>query len=481
MYWDRIVERRGDCSMHSLSGKGVLVLVFCFFGLLLTFGGFGNGGFEPLPFDQRDASAASSALSINGIWYLGWTKDAYSSPRIAVELMRLKTELAVNYVGLIIPLYQNSLHATDPHPDPNRTPSLATMARVIKEAHRIELGVILLPYLLVDSKRQFEGVTLGNWVGDLRPEDVGTWFENWREILRTYAVFAEEQAVEIMLLGWELETLLPYHEEWQRTIAALRDLYSGELSYLTNWWAERNEYAKVLSWAPWQSLDFIGVSAYFALTRNTDSTIGELEQAWYEDANGQNIVEDMEALSTQHDKPIVFWELGYQSKDGAAGAPWNFVLRAPPDEREQADALAAAFHVLGDRPWYAGHVIWGEQVGLRKTADSYSVLGKKAARIISSHPLGVEYGVEAVFHEAGDITVGMFANVRNTPVSGLSIAFDREVRIVNIIEIGGYFPTFGELTGTAFDFGEGELIPGGMVQLDWEPAQARPVLIRWID
>jgi len=125
------------------------------------------------------------------------------------ELMRLKKELGVNYVGLIIPFFQDFLTSDDPHPDPNRTPSFATLARVVDEAHRLELGVVLLPYLLVDSKREYGGVTLGSWVGDLQPEDVGTWFDNYREVLNAYAAFAEETAVEIMLVGWEFETLSP--------------------------------------------------------------------------------------------------------------------------------------------------------------------------------------------------------------------------------------------------------------------------------
>ena len=66
-------------------------------------------------------------------------------------------------------------------------------------------------------------------------------------------------------------------------------------------------------------------------------------------------------------------------------------------------------------------------------------------------------------------------------MSGLHIEFDREVTIVNKIEFGGYLSMAEEPTATRFDFGEGELRAGGMVQLDWEPAEAKPVLVRWID
>jgi hypothetical protein len=36
------------------------------------------------------------------------------------------------------------------------------------------------------------------------------------------------------------------------------------------------------------------------------------------------------------------------------------------------------------------------------------------------------------------------------------------------------------MTGTSFDFAGGELVAGGTVELDWEPAEATPVLIQWI-
>jgi hypothetical protein len=89
-------------------------------------------------------------------------------------------------------------------------------------------------------------------------------------------------------------------------------------------------------------------------------------------------------------------------------------------------------------------------------------------------------GVEAVFYEAGTMTVGMFTNTVGAAVTGLHIEFDREVTIVNKVEFGGYLPLLGELAGTAFDFAGGGLVANGAVELDWEPAEARPSLVQWI-
>ncbi len=465
--------------MPRLLKKVAVITVVTVVALPLSFGLEGANVSEPLASVLQCTESPLPLSSIKGVWYLGWTKNAYTAPKIAEELIRLKFELGVNYVGLIIPLLQDSLESTDPRSDPGRTPSLDTLAYVIDEAHKLGLGIVLLPYLLVKSKREFEGKVIEDWVGDLRPQNVGAWFQNWREILRRYAAFAEETDVEILLIGWEFETMLRHHDEWRTTISQLRHLYDGQLSYLTNWWADRDEYARVLYWSPWKSLDFIGVSAYFDLTRKNDPTSEELEQAWYEDANGQNIIEDLGKLSAEYGNCIVFWELGYQSKDGANQEPWNYVRPGPPDQGEQADAFAAAFTVLKDQPWLAGHIIWGEEPGLPKIAASYSVLDKEAGRTIRATHLGLASGVEVTFFYAGETTIGMFTNVGGAAVTGLHIEFDREVTIVNKIEFGGYLPATEELTGTFFDFAEGELAAGGMVELDWKPAEAMPILVQW--
>jgi len=89
-------------------------------------------------------------------------------------------------------------------------------------------------------------------------------------------------------------------------------------------------------------------------------------------------------------------------------------------------------------------------------------------------------GVEVAFYGAGTFTVGLFTNTVGSAVTGLHIEFDQEVTIVNKVEIGGYLPAIGGLTGSALDFAGGELVAGAVVELDWEPADAKPTLIMWL-
>ena len=90
-------------------------------------------------------------------------------------------------------------------------------------------------------------------------------------------------------------------------------------------------------------------------------------------------------------------------------------------------------------------------------------------------------GVDAVFYPAGDYTIAILTNTVGAAVTGLHVEFDQEVTITNKIEIGGYLPATGEMTGTTFDFAGGSLVAAGGVELDWQPADAKPVLISWLD
>lgn len=315
---------------------------------------------------------------IKGVWYTGFERDSYSSASVASDLRTLKDRLATNHVVITVPVFQANLKANNPAADPVRTPSDAVIRTVVEQAHRLGLAVVLIPYLLVDD---------GQWVGDLAPTNVSQWFQNWRAILRRYAQLAQQANVEIFLLGWEFVTMQKYQAEWERAIQQIRPLYRGRLSYFANWWWDRRTYANVFAWKPWGSLDFIGISAFFELTRKNDPTVTELQRAWNSDAHGQNILEDLARLHSEYRKCIVFLELGYESKDGTNREPWNFLRTGPPDEGEQRDAFQAVFRALSDQPWFGGYLVWAEQPGLPRTATGYDVLTKPAAEIIRAHAM----------------------------------------------------------------------------------------------
>ena len=310
---------------------------------------------------------------IRAVWYLGWGKDTYLQPTVVQDLLQIKSRLCPNYIGIFGLAYQDGKTSVNPHRDPDRTPSDEALRYIISQIHQMGMGVILLPPLFVDD---------GTWEGAIEPKDIGTWFDRWQGVLLQYAELAEEPGAEILLLGSEFFTLRNQTEAWNRLITAVRGRYHGKLGYSVNYWFDRYEYQQVLEMGHWMNLDFIGVTAYFELTDKTDPTIEELEAAWRNDLNGQDVVADLEALHKKYEKPVVFWEIGYFSKDGTNTYPWNFPQSGSEDQQEQADCWTAFLNVFKDIEWFHGYGIYAENVGLPKNPETYKVLGKLAEAVL---------------------------------------------------------------------------------------------------
>ncbi len=109
----------------------------------------------------------------------------------------------------------------------------------------------------------------------------------------------------------------------------------------------------------------------------------------------------------------------------------------------------------------------------------YVILGAMMLLLAATSALAAS--VDIAFYQAGDTSIAILTNVTGAAVTGLHVEFDKEVTITNKVEIGGYLPATGEMTGTAFDFAGGSLVASGAVELDWQPADAKPTLISWLD
>jgi len=318
-------------------------------------------------------AAVTEQEPIHAVWYLGWQKESYLQPSVVDDLRQIQSRLCPNYIGLFAIIYQDGKTSSDPHRDPERTASDEALRYVISQIHRLGMGVILLTPLLPDDR---------TWEGAIMPEDVGAWFEHWREILLHYAELAEETGVEILLLGSELVTLRDQTDEWNSLIDAIRDRYHGKLSYSVNYWFDRDGYQQVLEMDQWKHMDYIGVTGYFELTDKNDPSVEELEAAWHNDRNGQDVLADLEELSNRYGKTVIFWEIGYFSKDGTNIYPWNYPRPGEVNEGEQADCWAAFLNAFQGIEWFKGYGVYAEQVGLPPNPVGYNVLEKPAGNVL---------------------------------------------------------------------------------------------------
>ncbi len=91
------------------------------------------------------------------------------------------------------------------------------------------------------------------------------------------------------------------------------------------------------------------------------------------------------------------------------------------------------------------------------------------------------YAMDFDAYVVGDVAAWMLNNDTGAAVTGIHIEFDQEVTITNKVEIGGLLPALGGPTGTTFDFNGGSLVAGGTLILEWQPADAKPTYILWMD
>jgi hypothetical protein len=142
--------------------------------------------------------------------------------------------------------------------------------------------------------------------------------------------------------------------------------YTGKLIYEASWSAAPSaqlngasspEYQSI-AW--WDAVDYIGVDAEFQLTQNGDDVPpNQLVNAWngqktpYGAGGSGDIVGNLETVSSQFQKPVLFTTASYASANGAnTGQPGN-----SPDNAEQLNDMEALLGTFAGQAWWAG-VFW---------------------------------------------------------------------------------------------------------------------------
>lgn len=151
-------------------------------------------------------------------------------------------------------------------------------------------------------------------------------------------------------------------DSWLATIAAVRRVYGGRLTYAANF----DQYREVEFWS---ALDLIGINAYFPLRTLGDPVPDEralsdvLERGWSEILSEIDTFRTVAGVPTS---PVLFTEIGYARRADVTLAPWagsgmtmienddgdrRLVVwdRQPTDLRERALALGALRSANRDR------------------------------------------------------------------------------------------------------------------------------------
>ncbi len=217
-----------------------------------------------------------------------------------------------------------------------------------RQADTLGMDVILKPHLWIGgydeggnrSKIEFE--TEAQW---------SQWEKSYRHFLMHYARLAQEIDADVLVLGTELTSTATSRPAYWRALAdTVRTVYDGQLTYAANW---HKEYQQIEFW---DALDYVGVQAYFPLSKTANPPLDTLQARWR--AHRQTLSE----LHRKTGKPVLFTEIGYRSAPSAAEAPWRWPEQddadVPADSTLQARCYRAFLSTMQETSWFQGAIIW---------------------------------------------------------------------------------------------------------------------------
>ena len=210
--------------------------------------------------------------------------------------------------------------------DARHTMSEANLRLLIAHAEADKLRVILMPIVLLDAPKGNE------WRGTIHPDDWDDWFESYQDMILYYARLAQSTGVNMLVVGSELVSSEPFVDDWRSTIRKVRTVYSGYLTYSSNW----DHYMMIQFW---NDLDLVGMNSYWDLCYNDrpDVPVSEIERRWHD------IQKDLFAWQQNVHRPIILLEAGWCSLDNAASASWDYTQTQLPVNLELQRRLYEAF------------------------------------------------------------------------------------------------------------------------------------------
>lgn len=278
---------------------------------------------------------------LHGISFAMWNslEGGYHAPAVDSQLERLAM-LGADAIALMPFAYQR-------HPRQpglvflNRHPASETDVGVIhaaRRAHARGMRVLWKPHLWISHS---------SWPGEVEMTSEADWHAWWtvyRRYVLHHAFLAAWTKSELFSVGVELSLTQRRESEWRRLIGDVRRLYSGVVTYSSNWHGGLDEVRF------WDALDLVGVDAYYPLAGSPGASPRELT------AGAVKVVERLENAARSTGKPLLLTEIGFSARRAAWVEPHG--EGGELSLADQAAAYRALLDVLGRRPWLAGAFFW---------------------------------------------------------------------------------------------------------------------------
>ncbi|UGQ09435.1 hypothetical protein LO772_21110 [Yinghuangia sp. ASG 101] len=284
---------------------------------------------EPEPQVPRVAQPWQPGMPQWGVqlyWEDMQTDDESAIRGKARRLADYLVSLNANSVALSFPVYTSGIDADEVFAGP-KTPSVERVTPVVETLHAAGLRVSLRPIL---DEREL----LPEWRGAIKPKDKDAWFASYRDLLLPYAEMAEREDVATIVVGVELASMEDEVARWNGFLAALREVFGGELTYDTN-------YPNFLENSSRVPVDSTGVDAYFPVKNQPDdASVDTIAAAW-------NTWLDQRSTGPMSD--VVISETGIGAQNGAFAAPGDFYRYGTVNARVQATWYTAVCQVVKQR------------------------------------------------------------------------------------------------------------------------------------
>jgi hypothetical protein len=292
----------------------------------------------------------------------GWTgtPGTWTTPAAEASLDAL-ADLGGNWVGLALAAVQDNAQSTDIRFGAGATVSDDDVRAAIRGSHDRGLKVCLKPVVNCADGTWRAYIGFFDWAVPGEP-NWAQWFASYERFIVHYARIAEEEGCELLCIGCEMVRADSRETEWRSLIAAVRAVYSGQITYNCDKYQEDR-----ITW--WDAVDVVSSSGYYPI------------------ASWEAQLDRIGAAVAASGKPFFFMEAGCPSRTGSPDLPNDWALPGEPSGAEQERYYREMFRACEARAWVRGFMLWGWPAALyplelAASNDDYCVYGKPAEAVV---------------------------------------------------------------------------------------------------
>lgn len=317
-----------------------------------------------------------------GVFHAGLSVFETGTDEVSVERLREAldhyTSMGANTFVYVYHLVQEEYQASCVGPE--NSDWKERLQLFTREANLRGVNVVARP--LLSEKNLGEG----KWRGNIEPADIDAWFSCYLDHMMQLATLSESIGVDGLVVGSEFNSLENESLRWAQLILSLREVFSGELTYATNWdvFIHPDHPFRQSIDVGGQSvtvdslLDYSGLDFYF---RNDidELTLENLSASW----------EEWLAPLTESGvdlRRVMVVEFGICARKGSYTVPYGCDHHQPIDEDEQELYYCSFFKRYGGE--FRGVWVWLFTAYLPEEGDHvepFSPFGYQAEHVIRSY------------------------------------------------------------------------------------------------